>query len=54
MIFGAIRMSPKSRGGYTVKEYSINIRMTDIMHGVEVLRTRVKINKYSEQSNFGW
>ena len=54
MVFGAIRMSPKSRKGKTVKEYSINIRMTDIAQGVEVLRTRVKVNKYSEKGKFGW
>ena len=54
VVFGAIRMSPKSRRGKTVKEYSINIRMTDIERGVEVLRTRVKVNKYSERKKFGW
>ena len=54
MIFGAIRMSPKSRGGKTVKEYSVNLRMTDVERGVEVLRTRVKVNKYSERGRFGW
>ena len=54
MIFGTIRMSPKSRGGKTVKEYSVNLRMTDVERGVEVLRTRVKVNKYSERGRFGW
>lgn len=54
MVFGAIRMSPKSRKGKTIKEYSVNIRMTDIERGVEVLRTRVKVNKYSEKKKFGW
>lgn len=54
MIFGAIRMRPHSRGGKTIKEYSVNIRMTDIERGVEVLRTRAKTNKYSEQSGSGW
>lgn len=54
LIFGAIRMSPKQRGGKTIKEYSVNIRMTDIERGVEVLRTRVKVNKFSDQSSSGW
>ena len=49
-----IRMKPETRDGRTIKEYSVNMRMTDIETGVEVLRTRNKINKYSEQSSFGW
>lgn len=54
LIFGAVRMKPKSRGGKTIKEYSVNLRMTDIESGVEVLRTRVKINKYSDKKSMGW
>lgn len=54
IIFGAIRMKPETRDGRTIKEYSVNMRMTDIETGVEVLRTRSKINKYSERSSFGW
>lgn len=54
LIFGAIRMDPKTRDGKTIKEYSINLRMTDIETGVEVLRTRAKTQKYSEQSKSGW
>ncbi len=54
LVFGAIRMKPKSRGGKTIKEYSVNIRMTDIQKGIEVLRTRAKVNKFSDQSASGW
>ena len=54
LVFGAVRMQPKSRGGKTIKEYSINIRMTDLERGVEVLRTRAKVQKYSDQSSSGW
>jgi uncharacterized protein (TIGR02722 family) len=54
MIFGAVRMKPKSRGGKTIKEYSINFRMTNIESGVEILRTRQKINKFSDQKSTGW
>lgn len=54
LVFGAVRMQPKSRGGKTIKEYSVNIRMTDIQRGIEVLRTRAKVQKYSEQSSSGW
>lgn len=54
LVFGTIRMQPKSRGGKTIKEYSVNMRMTNLETGVEVLRTRAKTNKYSEQSSTGW
>jgi hypothetical protein len=54
MVFGNVYMKPESRDGKTIKQYSVNIRMTDIEKGVEVLRTRTKVNKYSEKSSFGW
>ncbi len=54
LVFGSVRMKPHSRKGKTIKQYSVNIRMTDIEKGVEVLRTRTKVNKYSEQSSSGW
>ena len=54
LIFGAVRMKPASRDGKTIKQYSVNLRMTDLERGIEVLRTRVKVNKYSEQSSSGW
>lgn len=54
MAFGAIRMQPRSRDGKTIKEYSVNIRLTDVERGIEVLRTRVKMNKFSDQSSWGW
>ena len=54
LVFGAVRMQPKSRNGKTIKEYTVNIRMTDIEKGHEVVRTRAKVQKYSEQSSSGW
>lgn len=54
MIFGNVYMKPATRKGKTIKQYSINIRMTDIEKGIEVLRTRAKLSKYSEQSGSGW
>jgi hypothetical protein len=54
LVFGSIRMQPKSRGGKTIKEYSVNIRMTNIQRGIEVLRTRAKVNKFSDKSSSGW
>jgi uncharacterized protein (TIGR02722 family) len=54
MIFGNVYMKPASRKGKTIKQYSINVRMTNIETGLEVLRTRAKLSKYSEQSSSGW
>jgi len=54
LIFGNVYMKPQSRKGKTIKEYAINLRMTDIEKGIEVLRVRAKNMKYSEQSASGW
>lgn len=54
MIFGNVYMKPEKRDGKTIKEYSVNLRMTDIERAVEVLRTRTKVFKYSEKSSVGW
>lgn len=53
MIFGNVYMKPERRSGKTIKEYSVNIRMTDIERGTELLRTRTRVNKYSEKSSLG-
>jgi hypothetical protein len=54
MIFGNILMKPESRDGKTIKQYSFNLRITDIEKGIEVFRTRTKLSKYSEQAKVGW
>jgi uncharacterized protein (TIGR02722 family) len=54
MVFGNVYMKPEKRDGKTIKEYSVNIRMTDIERATEVLRTRTKVFKYSEKSAVGW
>lgn len=54
MIFGTVNMDPKTRDGKTIKTYSINFRVTDLETGEELVRTRSKINKFSEQSSRGW
>lgn len=54
MIFGNVYMKPETRGGKTIKQYSVNIFMTDLEKGVEVARTRAKLSKYSEQKGSGW
>lgn len=54
MIFGNVYMKPETRDGKTIKQYSINLRITDIEKGVEIFRTRTKLSKYSEQKSMGW
>lgn len=54
LIFGAIYMKPQKRSGKTIKEYSVNIRITDLERGVELIRTRVKVNKFSDQKAYSW
>ncbi len=54
LIFGAIRMNPKTLDGKTIKEYTVNLRITDIESGVEIARVRTKTSKYSKRSGFGW
>ena len=54
LIFGSVNMKPEMLAGKTLKEYSVNIRLTDISTGVEIMRTRYKISKYSERSGYGW
>jgi formaldehyde-activating enzyme involved in methanogenesis len=54
MIFGNVHMKPETRDGRTIKQYSVNIRMTDIEKAVEVMRARTTLSKYSEQSKRGW
>ena len=54
MIFGSVYMKPESRSGKTIKEYSVNLRMTDVQRGVEVVRTRVRVNKFSDKKSYSW
>lgn len=53
LIFGSVYMKPERRKGQTIKQYSVNVRMTDIEKGVEVFRARYKTSKYSEKGTFG-
>lgn len=54
MIFGNVFMKPAERDGKTIKEYRVNVRMTNIEKGEEIFRGRSRLNKYSEQSSSGW
>lgn len=54
LIFGNVNMKPESRGGKTIKQYSVNMRMTNLESGIEVLRVRSKVDKFSDQASTGW
>lgn len=54
MIFGNVRLNQKTFLGKTIKDYSVNIRITDIESGEEVARTRYKLSKYSKRSKVAW
>lgn len=54
LIFGAVRMQPKTLNGKTIKEYTVNLRITEIETGEEVARVRTKASKYSKRGGFGW
>lgn len=54
LIFGAVRMNPKTFKGKTIKEYTVNMRFTDITSGEEVARMRTTVSKYSKRSSLGW
>lgn len=54
IIFGNVNMKPEMFAGKTLKEYSVNLRITDIESGVEKMRGRYKVSKYSERSGYRW
>jgi len=54
MIFGNVNMKPEMLEGKTIKEYSVNIRMTDILTGNEIVRSRYQLSKYSERKGYSW
>lgn len=54
MIFGSIHMKPEKRDGKTLKQYSVNLRMTNVETAEEVLRTRHRVFKSSDKSSYGW
>jgi uncharacterized protein (TIGR02722 family) len=54
IILGNVRMNPETRDGRTLKQYTVNLRMTNLKTSEEVLRVRSKAQKYSEQAKAGW
>lgn len=53
LIFGSVQMKPEMRDGKTVKQYSVDFRLTDLELGTEIARTRSKVFKYSAKTMFG-
>lgn len=54
IILGSVRMAPETRDGKTIKQYTVNMRMTNLKSSEEVLRVRSKAQKYSVQAKSGW
>jgi len=54
LIFGNVQMKPETRDGKTIKQYSLNIRFTELETSNEIARLRAKTQKYSEQKSTGW
>ena len=54
LIFGNVYMKPEKRSGKTIKEYSVNLRMTNLETATEVFRLRTRVNKFSDKSAYSW
>lgn len=54
MIFGEITMQKISEDGETIKQYTVNMRLTDLETGVEVARMDYEVQKFMERSRFSW
>ncbi|MDR1027697.1 MAG: penicillin-binding protein activator LpoB [Rickettsiales bacterium] len=52
-VFGAVRMQPKTLAGRTVKEYSVNIRITELETSNVIFMGSYDLQKYSKRSG-GW
>lgn len=53
-IFGAIHMHPKTLSGRTIKEYSVNFRITDLETSDVVFMGSYDLQKYSVRSGSKW
>ncbi len=54
LIFGEITMEPIRDGGQTVKEYTVNIRMTNIRTKEEIARMDYSVTKYTKRGALSW
>lgn len=54
MVFGNVTMKPESRDGKTIKQYSVDIYLTNIETSEVVVWSRNKLHKASKQSGSGW
>ncbi len=53
-IFGSISMAPKTLEGRTVKEYSVNLRMTELETSDVIWMGSYDLSKYSKRSGSKW
>ena len=53
LIIGTVFMRSEKRDAKRIKEYTLNVRFTDLELGIEVLRTRAQVNKFSNASDRG-
>jgi len=54
IIYGDINMKPEQRGDKVLKEYTVNLHLTDIQTSEEVCRVREKVNKVSQGGGASW
>ena len=53
-LFGSISMTPKTLEGRTVKEYSVNLRMTELETSDVIWMGSYDLSKYSKRSGSKW
>jgi uncharacterized protein (TIGR02722 family) len=53
-VFGAVRMQPKTLNGRTIKEYSVNLRITELETSDVVFMGSYDLQKYSKRSGSKW
>lgn len=54
MVFGSVNMRPHKRDGKSLRQYSVNLRFTDIEKAEEIARMRHRVYKSSDKSSLGW
>jgi len=54
LIFGEITMEPIINRGQTVKEYTVNMRMTNVRTKEEIARAQYSVTKFTRRPRFGW
>ena len=53
-IFGSITMNPKTLNGRTIKEYSVNLRITELLSSDVIWMGSYDLTKYSKRAGAKW